>query len=121
MDELKGDPVYIKIDRITGGYIDGALKTQKEIYGRAELKCELVASTAEDNPFIFPLIFIFKNIGDGFVPLGGRTSIGLGQYKCERLKISGLIENDILLSSLTGKQKDQIKKYFEAFKRWCGK
>lgn len=118
---IYGDPVYIKIDRITGGNIDQALKTQKEVYGKGKIECKLITDKTNDNPFIFPLIYIFRRIGSGLVPLGGRTVIGLGEYRSEQLKISGLLEESFPTGHIPGEKKEIVKNYYEAFKRWCEK
>ncbi len=73
-------PKYNRIDRITGGVIDGALKTHNEVGGEALLRLELHAE-ANVEAKLFPLIYLLRRIGSGLLPLGGRTVIGLGEFK----------------------------------------
>ncbi|MEW9107668.1 RAMP superfamily CRISPR-associated protein, partial [Paenibacillus sp.] len=72
-------PVYIKIDRLTGGAYKSALKHQQEIQGEADIRLSLDDTVdGKLSPYIFPLIYVLRRIGAGDVPIGGRTAIGLG-------------------------------------------
>ena len=110
---------YIKVDRLTGGASDGSMIKQKEICGDAELKCVLMNVEQDDNPYIFPLIYAFKRIGEGLVPLGGRTSIGLGEFFSTKIEISGMMEECIVLNESNMGNVDSIKKYYDTFEGWC--
>lgn len=119
----KNHPVYIKIDRLTGGAYSSALKHQQEIQGDATIQFNLIEENRDDgcNPYIFPLIYVMRRIGAGLVPLGGRTAIGLGQFVGSKVRITsdqGLyeIETEELLSE---ENKEWLKKQFDSFKRWC--
>lgn len=115
--------IYIKVDRLTGGAFDGAMKKQREVCGDAVLNCILTDFEHDieqkENPYIFPLIYVFKRIGEGLVPLGGRTSIGLGQFSGTKIEILGAVEDLIMLNELNKEKINTIKKYYDSFKRWC--
>ncbi|WP_019537486.1 RAMP superfamily CRISPR-associated protein [Paenibacillus ginsengihumi] len=116
-------PVYIKIDRLTGGAYSSALKEQKEIQGNGVLEFRLKTTVDLDgnSPYFFPLIYALRRIGSGKVPLGGRTVIGLGQFMASETVVSGkgwseTIEND---GELPESQILRLKQQFELFERWC--
>lgn len=113
------ESIYIKIDRLTGSAMNGAMRKQKEICGSATLKCELIDYVQDEKPYIFPLIYVFKRIGDGLVPLGGRTSIGLGQFFGTKLKFSEGIEDIFIINKLTSEQISKMEEYYDSFERWC--
>lgn len=91
--EAKGSstlPVYNKIDRLTGGALDKALKHQNEVIGEAKIDIELrdEGVPLEDNPYVFPLVYVLRRIGSGKVPIGGRTVIGLGEFKATQTTVT---------------------------------
>lgn len=111
-------PTYIKIDRLTGGNSNGALVKQVEMSGKAKLKVELLG---EDAPkFIFPVIYTLRRIGTGELPLGGKTSIGLGVFKAKSVKVNGQ-EIDILKDNVEGPAMKTMKGYYEEFEGWCSR
>lgn len=121
--EPSKNPVYVKIDRLTGGTLYGHTKHQQEIQGTATIQFELYPNysdqvTKDINPYIFPLIYVLRRIGSGIVPLGGRTAIGLGQFVSSSVMIEDKekhrIETDGEISDL-----EWLKKQFEAFEGWC--
>jgi CRISPR/Cas system CSM-associated protein Csm3 (group 7 of RAMP superfamily) len=117
---LDGEPIYIKIDRLTGGALDGALKKQKETWGSAVLKCQLMVDRREENPFLFPLIYVLRRIGIGLIPMGGRTVIGLGEFAGTKVKLSGVVEEDIPTNqTLSPEQISKMREYYNSFERWC--
>jgi len=107
------DRKYIKIDRLTGGAIDGNLRTQREIQGVGELKLDYLLN---DDFFIFPLIYIFKKIATAQVSLGGRTATGLGEFRASSLTIG---EEEIEFRNM--KENEKFRKYYESFVGWCKK
>ncbi|UHA72131.1 RAMP superfamily CRISPR-associated protein [Paenibacillus sp. 481] len=120
-------PVYIKIDRLTGGGYSKALKHQQEVQGAATIRFELVkgvnSGPEEEEGFIFPLVYVLRRIGAGHVPLGGRTVIGLGQFAADKVKIEiGQNCTEIeTTEALTEQSKAWLKQHFEDFKGWCKK
>lgn len=85
-------PKYIKIDRITGGTVDSQLKTQREIQGAGRIELDIrlpdsSSSTFDPESIWFPLIYALRRIGAGLLPVGGRTSIGLGQFHAHEICI----------------------------------
>lgn len=118
----KGQPVYIKIDRLTGGAFDSALKHQQEIQGSAEIRFELTEQSGWDhNPHIFPLVYALRRIGAGTVPLGGRTVIDLGQFTASKVNIAaGNTDYAIETGRVLSQENRRLLEYwFESFKRWC--
>lgn len=123
METVQGHPVYIKIDRLTGGAYRSALKTQEEIRGRAAIEFSLYTDkgqTGSSSPYVFPLLYVLRNIGGGRIPLGGRTSIGLGQFRSDKVKVefdgkAVEIDTGPLSSS---HMLEWMKTSFQSFERW---
>ncbi|MCG8498780.1 MAG: RAMP superfamily CRISPR-associated protein [Firmicutes bacterium] len=122
-EEQRG-PIYVKIDRLTGGAYASALKHQQEIQGRAKIRFELSADQygGDITPYIFPLIYVLRRIGTGTVPLGGRTVIGLGGFSAQKVEVA--VGKDGLRTIETGgnlseENRKQLEQWFESFKRWC--
>ncbi|MBS4534351.1 hypothetical protein GOQ29_01820 [Clostridium sp. D2Q-14] len=118
-EKISEESIYIKVDRLTGDTIDGAMRKQVEVYGNATLECKLMDCDQDENPYIFPLIYVFKRIGEGIVPLGGRTSIGLGQFYGTKLKLSESIKDTFIINELSSEQIEKIKEYYNFFESWC--
>lgn len=115
-------PVYVKIDRLTGGAFDAALKTQREIQGEAEIRVELETNTEQEiECFRFPIIYALRRIGSGQTPLGGRTVIGLGLFFAEELQIEVPGNKQITLSTgeLSPSEREGLKKDYDTFIGWC--
>lgn len=114
-DSAEGNPVYIKIDRITGGAINENLKMQREVQGKGTL--EVILSDIDDNPYVFPLFYVFKRIGLGEIPLGGRTTIGLGEFNGELIMLG---ESKININEEMSKcNSELLRKYYDLFEGWC--
>ncbi|RAU94352.1 RAMP superfamily CRISPR-associated protein [Paenibacillus sp. YN15] len=114
-------PKYTRIDRITGGVIDGALKTHNEVRGEAELRLELRAA-ADMEAKLFPLVYLLRRIGSGFIPLGGRTVIGLGEFKaavtCVNLNGQPLeFDNE----KLNERQEQLLRQFYDRFVEFVNK
>lgn len=125
-------PRYNKIDRLTGGVLGSALKTQYEAAGAAIWKVELknnraVADTAgnydvalDQSPFIFPIIYIMRQIGMGKVPVGGRTAVGLGQFEATELQTT-LKEakiSQLHSSHLSKNNEERLRQFYQVFREW---
>ncbi|MEK4529887.1 RAMP superfamily CRISPR-associated protein [Paenibacillus sp. FSL H8-0104] len=108
--------IYNRIDRITGGVIDGALKTQNEVRGTAKIHLELKASKDAENK-LFPLLYLLRSIGSGLLPLGGRTVIGLGEFEAKETVVHH--KGDILKFSntcpLSEDSQTNLEKYYNLF------
>ncbi|OEF97143.1 RAMP superfamily CRISPR-associated protein [Desulfuribacillus alkaliarsenatis] len=117
------DSIYIKIDRLTGGAYDGALIRQNEIYGQATIDICLEG----DKHFVFPTIYILKRIAAGAIPIGGRTSIGLGEFHGNKIMLRGSVNGDFNLIrdarniDMTKEQGERMKSDYELFKEWCNR
>lgn len=81
-----GHATYNKIDRLTGGAYGNSLFSQRNIEGNACFKFTLSEHSGEG--YIYPILIILRNIGHGIIPVGGRTSIGLGQFKAKYIKVT---------------------------------
>ena len=107
-------PVYIKIDRITGGAIKNNLKKQREVHGSGTIK---VILPNKDNQYVFPVFYVLRKIGLCEIPIGGRTSIGLGEFSSESIIVDGRkIE---IIGEMKEDVKNKLKEYYESFKGWC--
>jgi len=115
-----GLPVYVKIDRLTGGAYSSALKTQREIQGKAIIRVELEASEEDCRSFRFPILYALRRIGTGQAPLGGRTVVGLGQFFSRNLRIeaSGK-ETCLILDNPDQAELDSLRQEYDLFVRWC--
>lgn len=126
-DETKAEtcPVYIKIDRLTGGAYRSALKHQQEIQGEADIRLSLVVDdtdTVDDklSPYIFPLIYVLRRIGAGDVPIGGRTVIGLGQFAADMVEVDvGGERWSIETNEISEHNRNWLEACYESFKGWC--
>ncbi|WP_059050896.1 RAMP superfamily CRISPR-associated protein [Paenibacillus senegalimassiliensis] len=116
IEDSDSNPVYNRIDRITGGVIDGALKSQNEVRGDAEIRLELRAG-ADDEGKLFPLIYLLRRIGSGLVPLGGRTVIGLGEFEAKETEVSynGEMIRISNLDPLDDKSQSKLQGYYDRF------
>lgn len=118
-----GLPVYIKIDRLTGGAFSSALKHQNEIHGDTEIQIELLADAEQpsDSPYLFPLVYALRRVGSGKVPLGGRTVIGLGEFDAATTIVAGKgWEYEFANQDALSVESTQfLRQCFETFERWC--
>lgn len=83
-DEIKIS-TYNKIDRLTGGCLDGSLFNQIEIEGSATIKMELDKNHYK---YLYPILIVLKEICLGYIPIGGRTSIGLGEFEGRYISVN---------------------------------
>lgn len=119
------DPVYIKIDRLTGGTFSSALKKQREIQGKGTIQFQLMLDDTEKEglcPYIFPILYVLRKIGSGWVPLGGRAAIGLGQFEAPYIDVR-IDQQEIKIQtreSLSKENEEWLRRYYDAFKEWCG-
>ncbi|MED4122980.1 RAMP superfamily CRISPR-associated protein [Halalkalibacterium halodurans] len=132
-------PIYIKIDRLTGGALNNKLKHQNEVIGESKIEIELrdEGVPLEDNPYVFPLVYVLRRIGSGKVPIGGRTVIGLGEFhahktiinnKGEKLEIPNLTDRKELDDRVVNQPLEYLvdkpdvlqllEKSFKSFERW---
>lgn len=108
-------PMYNRIDRITGGVIDGALKTHNEVSGEAELRLELHAA-ADMEAKLFPLVYLLRRVGAGLIPLGGRTVIGLGEFKAAASHvIVGGLTLEFHNEKMNGDQEQALRRFYDQF------
>lgn len=78
------------IDRFSGGTVDGALFTEKMYYGDARGKLEIsfpMKRTEKD--FTKELAASVADLHEGFLSVGGESSIGHGLFTIEELRING--------------------------------
>lgn len=78
-------PTYNKVDRLVGSSYTNALFKQREIEGEALIEFSL-NNFADNEEFIYPILTILRNIGLGLIPIGGRTSVGLGKFEAEEMR-----------------------------------
>jgi hypothetical protein len=52
--------------------------------------------------------------------MGGRTVIGLGEFAGTKVKLSGVVEEDIPTNqTLSPEQISKMREYYNSFERWC--
>ncbi|WP_129600799.1 RAMP superfamily CRISPR-associated protein [Anaerophilus nitritogenes] len=123
--KIEEDPSYVKIDRLTGGTFNQALLKQRENRGMAKIQVSMQKEYVVKNDlgkeeivdytnYIFPILYTLDRIKKGEVPLGGRTSIGLGTFTANEIKVSMGDHEDLDI-------KKDLEDYFEKFVRWCEK
>lgn len=128
-EKFTGTPTYVKIDRITGGVVDTQLCTQREVQGHGVIMLEVRLPVKADDTFdpesvCFPLIYALRRIGSGQLPVGGRTSTGLGIFKAEAIQVE---LNEVGIRSFTvrvdgqsdAQVMDRLRQSYDRFRRWC--
>ena len=125
-EEPSTTPAYIKIDRLTGGVIDGAIKYQREMYSddvNIKVKVKIDQLNQKSHlQYVFPLIYVMQQVGLGKLPLGGRTAIGLGQFSASELKIADsehVQPTPVALDKLV--ESEEIREYYNLFEGWLKK
>lgn len=80
----------IKIDRFTGGAMDGALVSEKPVT-KGKVKMEITfrkLEEEEENQIIFVLLYLcLRDIGLGKVPFGSNAGIGFGRLRGKNLYV----------------------------------
>lgn len=91
-----------KINRFSGGASDRALFTEKAVFnGKTKLGIKVkkeiqIGDIKENNKVIIGLIALtLKDLDNGFIALGGQTSIGRGIFKIENIKMDMDIDESI--------------------------
>ncbi len=117
-DKEKADknPKYIKIDRLTGGKIDKALMTTIENKGKTKIKVNVLK---ENEEYLFPILLSCINIAQGKLPIGGRTSIGLGIFESNIITLNKEKWDLMKDLQLNGKLRGLLEDYYTKFKGWC--
>ncbi len=80
------------IDRFTGGTIDRALYTDRCYFGGStELVMRVDSSISLDEGYVVPLVCTLADLHNGFLAVGGLTSVGRGLFKISsaELRIDG--------------------------------
>lgn len=73
---------HVKIDRITGGTVDGALFTESVNYGAGHpLKTEIIVTQQVDKNVTEAFEQAMQDLCSGMLPLGGATNRGYGVFK----------------------------------------
>lgn len=117
------ESVYIKIDRLTGGAYEGAIKKQSEIFGHTSIHIYLQNGTKDS--LVFPIVYILKKIALGAITLGGRTAIGLGEFEGSEIEVRGQlierysVDNNREIVVMSEEQEERMGEYYESFRKWC--
>jgi len=84
-DTSELDNTRVKIDRFTGGAVNSALFSATPIYnGTTQLKIEIEEAKEYE---IGLLLLVIKDLQQGFLPIGGETSIGRGIFEGEKIQL----------------------------------
>lgn len=121
-DDNNPNPTYNKVDRLTGSSYNNALFSQRDIEGKATIKFRL-SCYEENKAYIYPILIILRNIGLGMIPIGGRSSIGLGEFKADHIEI--ITNEDRLNIKFNHNNENQmiiddntkLNEFIEAFKK----
>lgn len=76
------------IDRFTSGTNDGALYTEKTYFG-GSTELELIFTEEQPSDVQRALLAVIADLDNGFLPVGGLTSVGRGLFSVERLCVNG--------------------------------
>lgn len=112
--KVSGNPIYNKIDRFSGGCFDGALKHQVEIKGRGLMEIEAAGDFNE--AYMFPLMYVLRQMGLGRIGIGGRGSTGLGEFNGKEIIAGG---STVMSFEDLDKDMERMRPYHEKFERWC--
>lgn len=128
VETLDGNPnsadvTYVKINRFTGGNIDHALVSQIENRGAATIEIDIRKDDEEKyDQFVFPMIYTIAKIANGELPVGGKTNIGLGIFKADKIEISDSEIKDMIIEKRVNENldhielsKEKLQKYFDKF------
>ncbi|HAA86399.1 MAG TPA: hypothetical protein DCE14_08665 [Kosmotogaceae bacterium] len=114
----------IKIDRFTGGVIEGALMETKALWRNDEDISFKICVRDPENWEVGLLLLVIKDLWDRDLPIGGEKAIGRGVLKGDRLQISlrgktySVVEKNGILN-VTGEQKE-LEEYVNAFVEYAG-
>lgn len=83
LEETETKPFnHVKIDRLTGGTIDGALFTESVSYGKGHpIKTEIILTQQVNSDVREAFEQTLKDLCMGLLPLGGATNRGLGLFR----------------------------------------
>lgn len=128
VETLDGNPnsadvTYVKINRFTGGNIDHALVSQIENRGAATIEIDIRKDDEEKYAqLVFPMIYTIAKIANGELPVGGKTNIGLGIFKADKIEISDSEIKDMIIEKRVNENldhielsKEKLQKYFDKF------
>lgn len=76
------------IDRFTSGTNDGALYTEKTYYG-GSTELELLFTEKQSDDVKRAVLAVIADLDNGFLSVGGLTSVGRGLFSVEKLCING--------------------------------
>lgn len=110
----------IKIDRFTGGTIDGALFNSRPVFRKGEEKNNLIFEFKIKNPEPHEkglLLLVLKDLWTGDLPIGGEKNVGRGRLEgveAEILEGGDKIQLNGDFSSLSDADKQTLESYVEA-------
>ena len=110
----------IKIDRFTGGTIEGALLEAKPIFSKENAKAIKLKITVSDYKDYEAglLLLVLKDLWTGDLPIGGEKAIGRGVLEGRKAEINWDGKHSITfedISQLEKSQKEQLQSFVEAF------
>ena len=76
------------IDRFTSGTNDGALYTEKTYYG-GSAGLELLFTEKQSDDVKRAVLAVIADLDNGFLSVGGLTSVGRGLFSVEKFCING--------------------------------
>lgn len=78
----------IAVDRFSGAVKDGALLTEQSVfYGKGDLVITIDKDV--EKKALYALIAVISDLNNGYLAVGGETSVGRGLFKIEQMKLNG--------------------------------
>lgn len=101
----------VKIDRFTGGAVDSALYTEKPHYtGDTTL---VIKYPKGENYIVGLLLPALEDLRQGYLAVGGETSIGRGIFKGEKIVLNKEEDKDINNDFYYNKLLEEVRNYVE--------
>lgn len=108
----------IKIDRFTGGAMDGDLFSEKLVIIPEEKAVEFIAMVDEEYKKAIALIILaFRDIGLGYLTVGSGNNVGYGRFKGKSITINENDSEKWKVQFKEGSLEDVIKGSLEEFEK----
>jgi len=106
----------IKIDRFTGGAINGALINEKRLVkGEVNLKFRIRKCLNDDEKAL--ILLYLRDLGLGKIVLGSNGNVGSGRINGKSIEIDGIKIDLNNMDTISEKSKTEINKWFEELKK----
>ncbi|NLZ83994.1 MAG: hypothetical protein GX915_10065 [Clostridiales bacterium] len=96
----------IKVDKFTGGAMDGKLFSSKNIHGRLCIKISIIDDAYADRSCAL-ILFALRDTANKMVSFGSSSSIGNGYLNVERVNVKANNNEEIIMDFVNSKLQDQ--------------